>query len=204
MSITALAVFALALLVDAASPGPTVAALVSRILTHGFRDVLPFLAAVWIGEAVWLTLTVAGLAAAAQTLGTLFLVVKYAGVAYLFYLAWGMWHAPVGGTVAASHPERKSPWRMFVAGLLVSIGNPKNLVFYLALLPALIDLRHVGPAGWLELVATMIVTLALVDLSWSLAAVQARRLFASRRAMRVVGRVSASLMAGAAVAVAAR
>lgn len=87
MSIAALAVFAMALVVGAGSPGPSVAALVSRVLAIGIRDVLPFLAALWLGEALWLTLTVAGLAVVAQAFGTAFLVLKYLGVAYLLLLA---------------------------------------------------------------------------------------------------------------------
>jgi threonine/homoserine/homoserine lactone efflux protein len=54
MTISNLLVFALALMVAAGSPGPSVAALVARVLTNGFRDVLPFLAAMWLGEALWL------------------------------------------------------------------------------------------------------------------------------------------------------
>lgn len=60
MTLSALAVFAFALLVTAGTPGPSVAALVARVLTNGVRDVLPFLAAMWLGEAMWLTLAVAG------------------------------------------------------------------------------------------------------------------------------------------------
>lgn len=203
MSVTALALFALALLADAASPGPTVAALVSRVLTHGFRDVLPFLAAVWLGEALWLTLTVAGLAVVARTFGTVFVVARYAGAAYLLFLAWRMWTAPAGRAADLPRAARR-PWRMFGAGLLVSIGNPKNLVFYLALLPTFVDVGRVGFPAWAELVSTMLVTLAVVDLAWSAAAVRARRLFTSARAMRAANRAGASMMAGAAVAVAAR
>ncbi len=93
---------------------------------------------------------------------------------------------------------------MFVAGLMVSLGNPKNMMFYLALLPTLVDLGRVGSAGWAELVGTMLLVLAAVDLSWAVAAGQARRLLTSGRGMRFANRLSASMMAGAAAAVAAR
>jgi len=53
MTLSNLLVFALALLIAAGSPGPSIAALVARVLSNGFRDVLPFLAAMWLGEAVW-------------------------------------------------------------------------------------------------------------------------------------------------------
>ncbi len=204
MTGTALAVFALALLADTAAPGPTVAALVSRVLTGGFRSALPFLVAAWFGEALWLTVAVAGLSALARTFAVAFLVAKYLGAASLLVLAWRMWTGPVGTAAVPAAPPAQRPWRTAAAGLLVSIGNPKNLVFYLALLPTLVDLGHVGVRAWAELVATMLVTLVSIDLCWSAAAVRARLWFSNARALRAANRVGASMMAGAAAAVAAR
>ncbi|RYC30499.1 LysE family translocator [Lichenibacterium minor] len=202
---TELTVFALALAVGAGSPGPSVAALVSRVLTRGVRDVLPFLAALWLGEAVWLTLVVAGLSAAAQTFGSAFAAIRYAGVAYLLVLAWRMWHAPTAPAAdAASGRAERQAWRLFGAGLLVSLGNPKNMVFYVALLPSLVDIGHVGVSGWAELVATMVAVLAAVDLGWACAAAGARRWLVDGRTMRIANRIGASMMAGAAAAVAVR
>ena len=57
----------------------------------------PFLLAMWIGEGIWLSLAVFGLAFVAQTFHFAFVVVKWVGVAYLAYLAWKMWTAPVDG-----------------------------------------------------------------------------------------------------------
>ena len=66
MTAAALMVFAWMLLVAAGSPGPSIAALVARVLTNGLRDILPFLAAMWVGEAIWLSFAVGGLAVLAQ------------------------------------------------------------------------------------------------------------------------------------------
>jgi threonine/homoserine/homoserine lactone efflux protein len=203
MTLTALLMFAMALLINAGSPGPSIAALVSRILTNGFRDVLPFLAAMWLGEALWLTLVVTGLSALAQAFGTVFVVLKYVGVAYLLYLAWRMWNAPADVT-ASGIPEGKRPLRMFGVGLLVTLGNPKIMVFYVALLPTIIDVGHITVASWAMLSATLLVVLAGTDLTCSLIAVRARRLLRSRRAVRIANRTSATMMTGAAVAIAAR
>jgi threonine/homoserine/homoserine lactone efflux protein len=57
---------------------------------------------------------------------------------------------------------------------------------------------------WAELVVTMTMVLIGVDLAWALAAAQARRLVASPRAVRAANRASATVIAGAAVAVATR
>src|SRR5690606_19161382 len=101
-------------------------------------------------------------------------------------------------------PVADSPLRLFFAGMAVTLGNPKIMVFYLALLPTLVDLAAVTVVGWAELVATMALVLVAVDLAWVGAAVQARRMLKSPRAGRITNRVSATAMAGAAAAIAAR
>jgi threonine/homoserine/homoserine lactone efflux protein len=202
MTIANLLVFTLALIVAAGSPGPSVAALVARVLTNGLRDVLPFLAAMWLGEALWLGCAVAGLAVVARTLGVVFVVIKLIGVAYLLYLAWKMWFAPTQVS-KGEMPSASSPWRMFGAGLTITLGNPKIMVFYLALLPTIIDLDRVGATAWLELTAVTLIVLMSVDFAWALLAVRARRLLTSRKAVKIANRTSATMMAGAAALIAA-
>jgi threonine/homoserine/homoserine lactone efflux protein len=202
MTVSNLLVFALALIVAAGSPGPSVAALVARVLTNGLRDVLPFLAAMWLGEALWLGCAVAGLAVVARTLGVVFIAIKFIGVAYLLYLAWKMWFAPTQ-VANGEMPAGQSPWRMFGTGLAVTLGNPKIMVFYLALLPTIVDLDRVGGTAWLELTAVTLIVLMSVDFAWALLAVRARRLLTSRKAVKIANRTSATMMAGAAAVIAA-
>jgi threonine/homoserine/homoserine lactone efflux protein len=203
MELTSLLIFAGALIVAAGSPGPSIAALVARVISKGWRDVLPFLAAMWIGEGIWLSLAVFGLAFVAQTFHYAFVVVKWIGVAYLGYLAWKMWTAPVA-VREGELPRNDSPAKLFFAGMAVTLGNPKIMMFYLALLPTIIDLKSVTVLGWAELTITMVLVLIAVDLAWAAAATQARRLLRSARAMKIANRISAGTMAGAAAAIAAR
>lgn len=203
MSFSSLLVFAFALVVVAGSPGPSVAALVARVLTNGFREIFPFLAAMWLGEALWLTCAVAGLTVLAHAFAWAFLALKLVGVAYLLFLAWKMWFAPAS-LPDGLLPSGQSPFRMFIAGLIVTLGNPKIMVFYLALLPTIIDLSSVGAVAWFELTLTMFAVLIAVDFGWALLAVRARKLLKSRRAVKIANRTSATVMAGAAVAIAVR
>ena len=203
MSLSALLIFAAALFVAAGSPGPSVAALVARVMTKGLAGVFPFLLAMWVGEAIWLSLAVFGLAYVAQTFHLAFVALKWAGVAYLAYLAWKMWTAPVAVEESAM-PKADSPLRLFLAGMAVTLGNPKIMMFYLALLPTIIDLAAVTLVGWAELTLTMVAVLVAIDLGWALAAAQARKLLRSPRAVRIANRISAGTMAGAAAAIAAR
>ena len=203
MEITVLAIFAGALFINSSSPGPSVAALVARVLTGGWRSVMPLLAAMWLGEALWLTAAVFGLSVMAQTFYWAFVILKYLGVAYLLYLAYRMWTAPSEVRDEAL-PAGGSSWRLFFTGMAITLGNPKIMVFYLALLPSIVDLARISLMGWMELTVTMVAVIVAVDLTWVMIAAQARRWLKSPRAVRLANRTSATAMGGAALVIATR
>jgi threonine/homoserine/homoserine lactone efflux protein len=203
MTLVALGLFAGALLLNAGSPGPSVVALVAQVLARGPRAVLPFLAAMWIGEAAWLAAAVAGLSALAEQMHEVFVAVKWAGVLYLLWLAIGLWRRP-SDEAPAGETAGGSGWRMFATGLSLTLGNPKIMVFYLALLPTLVDVAHIDLFGWAELAVVQIAVMAFVDLSWVGVAGRARHFLASARAVRLTRRASALAMGGAAAAIATR
>lgn len=203
MSFALLALFAAALFVNAGSPGPSIAALVARVLTGGLGAVVPFLAAMWIGEAMWLVAAVMGLGFVAAKFYLAFTILKYAGVGYLLYLAYRMWTAP-SDVQASELPRESSAIRMFATGMALTIGNPKLMVFYLALLPSIIDVDRVSALGLTELVGVCIAVLMTTDLAWAFAAHWARRWFKSPRAIRIANRSSACAMGGAAALIATR
>jgi threonine/homoserine/homoserine lactone efflux protein len=204
MDLTALLIFAGALVVGAASPGPGILALVARVIGRGLAGVIPFVVGLILGDLVWLAAAVLGLAVMAQAFQHVFLAIKFAGAAYLLYLAFRMWTAPVEVRALAEEPGRRGAAGMFVAGLSVTLGNPKVVGFYLALLPNLIDLGRVGLLGYAELAGVCVIVLTFVFGTYVIAAARARVLFASPRAVRVLNRAGGALMAGAAVAVATK
>jgi threonine/homoserine/homoserine lactone efflux protein len=204
MDLAGLAVFGTALLVAAASPGPGIAALVARVLGRGPRGAVAFSAGLAVGDVVWLACAVVGLAALAEAFHGLFLAIKYGGVAYLAYLAYRIWTAPVEARALAAETAREHPFRLFLAGLALTLGNPKVMVFYLALLPTILDLSRVTLWGFAELVGVTLSVLGLVFAAYALAAARARRLFTSPKAVRALNRATGAAVAGAAVAIAAR
>ncbi len=201
---TSLLVFAGALVVAAASPGSGIAAIVARVLGRGMRGAVAFTAGVALGDVVWLTIAILGLSALAQTFHAVFLAIKYAGVAYLLHLAWKLWTAPVAARAVVADASDVKPLRLFLGGLAVTMGNPKVMVFYLALLPNIIDLAHVTPAGWLALSSVTLSVLACVFGTYVGLAARMRRLFASPRALRLLNRATGAMMASAAAAIAAK
>ena len=203
MDLASLLVFAVALALAAGSPGPSLAALVAQVLARGWRAVMPFVMAMWLGELIWLTMAIVGLVAVAEAFHTAFVVIKWLGVGYLAWLAWKMWTAPAE-TAGETLPEPRSAMKMFLSGMAVTLGNPKIMVFYLALLPTLIDLGNVSLSDWATISITLVAVLAAIDLSYVVLAAGARNLMRSPRAVRIANRASATVMGGAAVAIALR
>ena len=78
------------------------------------------------------------------------------------------------------------------------------MVFYLALLPTLVDLSRVTVFAWFELTLTALAVLITVDLAWTLLAARVRKLLMGRRAAKIANRASATVMVGAAAAIATR
>jgi threonine/homoserine/homoserine lactone efflux protein len=203
MSFVALLTFAGIFVVACASPGPTMVAVVSRVIGRGTAGMPALCLGLMLGDIVWLGCALFGLSALASLFQPAFLVVRYLGAAYLLFLAWRIWRAPDtapldGGTVRVAHS------RNFFGGLALALGNPKTMLFYLALLPSIVPMAQVGNvAGFAELSATVLVVYAVVLGLYIAMAARARRVFQNRRAMQLMNRATGTVMAGAAAAVAA-
>ncbi|MBS9478728.1 LysE family translocator [Ancylobacter radicis] len=204
MNMIDLAVFAAALALAAASPGPSVIALVARTLARGREGSGPLLAGIVLGDMVWLAAAVLGLAALAATLGSLFVLVRLAAAAYLIYLAWKLWTASAAPAQAATIREADSRLGLFLTGLGMTLGNPKAMAFYLALLPTIVDLDRLTMLGFAELCAIITLVLVAVFGSYVALAHRARHFAGSARGVRLINRACGTAMAGAAVLVATK
>jgi threonine/homoserine/homoserine lactone efflux protein len=204
MSMAGLVIFAVAYALAVATPGPAIMAVVAHVMGRGMAGVGAFIAGVMLGDFVWFTCAVLGLAALAHTFEAAFLAVKWAGVAYLCWLAWKLWRS--SGAIGAVAPDRaaRSAGRDFLGGLSLTLVNPKAMAFFLALLPVIVELDRLTLAGVAEIAAVMLVVLPGVLAAYALMARQARHLFQTPRAVRLLNRSCAVALAGAAATVAAR
>jgi threonine/homoserine/homoserine lactone efflux protein len=181
-----------------------VAAVVARTLARGAGGSTGFIAGFVLGDLVWLAVAASGLALLAEAFAALFTAVRYAGAAYLLFLAWKLWTAPAVPAAGAAPVRPEKGWRLFLAGFAINLGNPKVIVFFLALLPAVLDLGALTPGGFAAVALLSATILSGVLAASTAAAARARRLLSSPRAVRTVNRCSGAAMAGAAVAVASR
>lgn len=203
MTLAALIAYSGALFIAAAIPGPGVTALVARALGSGFRETFFMGLGVILGDMIYLTAVVLGLALIAQTFTMVFLVVKFAGVLYLGYITWKLWTAGLLPQEIKAKPSTNA-FLSFLSGLLVTLGNPKTMLFYVALVPTLIDIAQIGARDYgLLLTATFLVLLAVL-VPYMLLAARARSLLRQPKALKALNRVAASVLAGTAAYIAVR
>jgi homoserine/homoserine lactone efflux protein len=180
-------------------PGPNVALIVANSVAHGARYGLLTVAGTGSAMVLQLAVTALGMTELLGTLGSWFEWIRWIGVAYLLYLGVSYWRAaPVDLT--RTEPERKSPRAIYLRALLVSLSNPKTLLFYGAFFPQFLS---GGPNVGLEIVllsATFLVLAILVDAGWALTAARARRFLGARGRLR--NRLSGGLLIGAGVGLA--
>lgn len=88
--------------------------------------------------------SVLGLAAIMHTSALVFQIVKFLGVAYLVYLAWGMWRE-TGGLKFDEKPKPNHGINIAFRGFLINILNPKLSLFFLAFLPQFIPTNATSP-----------------------------------------------------------
>ena len=198
-----LLVFAAAYFAALVLPGPGVTALVARVLARGAHGSAAFIAGFVVGSLLWFTIAATGLAVVATSFATVFVAIRYAGAAYLLYLAWKLWTAPAKALDApGASPD--SPGRLFLTGVAINLGNPKVIVFFLALLPTAVDLGTLTPLGFAELALIITAVASGVLAAYALVALRARRLLTSGRAVRLMSRGRCAIIAGVAVTIAAR
>ncbi|CCV04165.1 Lysine exporter protein (LYSE/YGGA) [Mesorhizobium metallidurans STM 2683] len=196
--------YSAALGIAAAIPGPGVTALVARALGSGFRSSLAMSFGLMLGDLTYLTAVVLGLAFVAQTFGMVFLAIKWAGVAYLAFLGWRFWTSGITPETVEAKQGKGGLASSFVAGLAVTLGNPKTMIFYLAITPTIVDLKTITLADYGILVALTVVVLLVVLVPYLALAAKARWFLTSPRALKALNRTAAGFMVGAAAAIAAR
>lgn len=205
MSWYGLATFCAAYFLAVATPGPGVAAVIAQGLARGSAGAPSFIAGFLVGDLLWFCAAALGLAALAHTAHTAFLLVKYAGALYLLYLAYKLWTAPAKPIVeAGAESLAKPPHALFLGSLTLTLSNPKPMLFFLALLPTVVPLESLSAFGHAQIAAAIAVILPLTLGGYVFIAARARAWLREPKAIKLLNRGSGTVLAAAALAVAAR
>lgn len=196
--------FVVATAIMIALPGPSVILTVAHSMSFGWRPALATVAGETAGIAVQLAIAAIGLTSLLHAVAGLFELVRWAGAAYLVYLGIKQWRgASEPLTVDTASVSRAN---LFVQGLIITIPNPKSLIFIAAFLPQFIDATRPVGLQFAMIVPTFLVITFTVTSVWALAAGNVRAWFRRPRAFQSVFRTAGGLMilAGLGLALARR
>lgn len=181
------------------SPGAGAIASMSSGLNYGFRRGYWNAVGLQLALALQIAIVAAGVGAILATSELAFALIKWFGVAYLAYLGWKQWRAPVGdlADAGAVRPLGR-PLSLVLRGFVVNASNPKAIVFILAVLPQFLDPARPLLAQYLLMAATMIGVDLLVMAGYTGLAARVLRLLRTPRQQRLLNRTFASLFVAAA------
>ncbi|MGR3722769.1 LysE family translocator [Abyssibius alkaniclasticus] len=158
LDLSELALYAGALAVLFLTPGPVWAALVARAVSGGYASAWPLALGVAVGDALWPLAAIFGVSALIALYADFLIWLRYAGALMLALIGLQIIrHARMipGKDRALTRPG----WRAgFLAGLMVILGNPKAILFYMGLLPGFFDM---GNLTLLDIVAICVLSFAV-------------------------------------------
>lgn len=190
MTLTSLISLTLALIIIAATPGPGVMLTVTRSLQSGFRPGFWVVAGIVIMDILVLILSLSGLSLVAHWSQPGLVVLQLLGALFLAWLGWQNWHRPIL-KASQTPPDSRHD---FLAGIAVSLTNP--VFFYLAFLPAFVDVTRLSFADGLLLIGLIGVALSLVLLSYAFVAARFQTRLLSPKRQLWMNRISALIFLG--------
>ncbi len=180
-------------------PGPNVSLIVANSIAYGTRYGLLTLAGTSAAIVLQLGLTAYGLTALLESVATWFEWLRWLGVGYLLWLGIRQWRAPPTD-LTRTLPQPRSVRAIALRGFLISLTNPKTLLFFGAFFPQFIAPdRPIGPQLALLCGSFLLIAITL-DSGWAMAAGRARGVLAMRGKLR--NRLSGGLLIGAGVGLA--
>ncbi|CAI8209681.1 MAG: LysE family translocator [Sulfurovum sp.] len=183
---------ALTVMVFAITPGPGIFLTISKSLSSGFKIASIVVFGLCLGDIFYLLFAIYGLSFVVEHMGSFFQVMKIIGGSYLIYLAFKIWNSSTKVNFKSQKEESLS--KNFLTGLLVTSSNPKVIFFYLGFIPAFMDLTILTTSDVIIVSIIVFASLMVSVLAVALAAHKAKEMFKNQNAVRILNRISATLM----------
>ena len=184
LSLTDIALYTFALFILFLTPGPVWVALTARCLQSGFSGGWPLALGVAVGDCLWPLIALLTLAQFAQIYAEMLMGLKFLAVAVFFFLGVQLIRMPVVRPVAAGRLIQPGVLTGFLAGILVILGNPKAILFYLGILPGFFDIDRLSAADIAVIVLCSAVVPLMGNLLFIVAVNKARTVLTSDLARR--------------------
>ena len=174
-------------------PDASTMAVAARSLSSGFKQGIVVIAGIITGDLIFILFAVFGLAAVAEVMDGLFVFIRYLGALFLIYLAVTLcWEKP--NSVELDGIKEASTQTNFISGLLITLGDPKAILFYISFLPVFMDLSKFRMIDVGIVLATAIAALCCTKLIYAFMADKSRSLFKSKKAKRGMNIVAGLVM----------
>ena len=196
MSLLNVLAFSIAMFLLAITPGPGVFATISRALSSGFSNASFVVFGIVIGDIIFLLLAIFGLSTIASILGDFFILVKYLCGTYLLFLGYKILTSKEKETNLKGIHELS--WKKnFLTGLIITLSNPKVILFYLGFLPTFINLQTLTTIDIFIILSIVSIVLGGVMLAYAYSASSAKDLFKSKSSKRKMNIAAGSVMISA-------
>ncbi len=188
----------LVMLTLALIPSSSVALVVTRSVTHGISNGISVSLGIVLGDVIFILLAVIGLSVVAETMGWLFLTIKYIGAAYLIWLGYTLLRSKSKATFSVERTNQKGNLATsFLAGLFLTLGDIKAMFFYVSLFPAVVDIKALHRPDVLIIMLVTIVTVGGVKIFYACTANKVAFLLKGYNLESKAKKVAGSFMIGA-------
>ena len=158
-----LLLFAGVFALSAATPGPDTMLVFGRALGGSASDAIPYALGLVVGKLLLLSLAVLGVTAAAAALGPLFVAVKITGAAYLIWLGVRMLRRTATADLPPEAKARRTSFvRASAVGAGLTVSNPQAILFYVAVLPQVLDPGRPTLPEYLALCGALVLIMAVI------------------------------------------
>ncbi len=201
MTIESLIALLLVSIIAKIVPGPGVFATAAQSLTYGFRSALFFVGGIMLGDLAYILAVLLGLAVIAREFNEVFFAIRLIGGGYLIYLGYKAFTSVPAIEATSGAGTGHSPNKAFFNGFLLTLGNPKVILFYVGIMPTFVDMAAIGGVDIAILCILLTLDLGCILSLYAYGAHRARQLFTSTKALRRLNRGSGVVLTGSGVAV---
>lgn len=179
-------------------PSTSVALVITRSVTNGISNGIAVSLGIVLGDVAFIILVILGLSVVAETMGWLFLIIKYVGATYLIWLGYNLISSKKKTTISVSGTKEKGDLiSSFLAGFLLTLGDMKAIFFYVSLFPTFVNLEELKLTDVLMIISITIISIGGVKVFYAFTARKVALLLKGFTLENISKKAAGSFMIGA-------
>jgi len=194
----------LAIIILAATPGPGMFATIARALASGFNQAFAMICGIVAGDIIFLLFAIFGLSIVAKALGNFFFIIKICGGLYLIFLGVKIWYKEPDITNQKHKPDSKTCLANLLGGFLITLSNPKVILFYCGFLPTFLDMSTLTSTDILIIMAIVTTGVTSVLCTYALLATRTRKMFTNKKTYKRFNQAAGGVMAATGIVLVTR